>query len=139
MYGWDNLNTKVTNNTNSIETEISNRQNADTNLQTQITTNATNIASKVPKSDYSVVSDININEFSEGEVIVYTKYNKSYYLEDGSYYTNAGSSTPLFSVDNEYLKLSKNSNIQYTFPLLGINTDKVALKRDVVKITMRWY
>lgn len=164
VYGWDDLNTKVTNNTSAIGTEttnrtsadetlqsnidtvssnlsneISNRQNADTNLQTQITTNATNIASKVPKSDYSVVRNINPYEFSEGQVIVYTNYNKAYYLEDGSYYTNAGSSTPLFSVDNEYLKLSKNSNIQYKFPLLCINTDKVALKSDVVKITMRWY
>ena len=36
VYGWDNLNTSVSNNTSAISTETTNRVSADNNLQTQI-------------------------------------------------------------------------------------------------------
>ena len=89
VYGWDDLNTKVTNNTSAIGTEttnrtsadetlqsnintvssnlsneITNRQTADTNLQTQITTNATNISNKMDKTNPTGSGSFKLNASS---------------------------------------------------------------------------
>lgn len=141
VYGWASLKSSVSN-------EISNRENADKTLQTNIdkissdlsdeVTNRTvadnnlqtNIDAKVPKTDYKAVSEINPDNYSGGDT-VNVSYKKSYYISDGTYYTDAGNGTPLFSVNKEHLKLSKNSNNQLTYPLLNINTDNIALKTDI--------
>ncbi len=86
VYGWDNLNTSVSNNTTAISDETTNRTNADsalqtnidnektaresadTNLQSQITTNAeniatntTNISSKMDKENPTGTGSFSLN------------------------------------------------------------------------------
>lgn len=53
VYGWDNLNTSVSNNTSAISTETSARESADNNLQTQINSKL-NSASPVATGTFSL-------------------------------------------------------------------------------------
>ena len=133
VYGWDDLNTKVTNNTNAIGTEttnrtsadetlqnnidtvssnlsneISNRKSADTNLQTQITTNTTNISNKMDKTNPTGTGSFSLNR-ANGTTIGNYSFAEGHSTTSSGYASHSEGDTSMASGDASHAE-GENTN-----------------------------
>lgn len=142
VYGWDNLNTSVSNNTTAISDEITNRTNADstlqtniddektaresadTNLQSQITTNAeniatntTNISSKMDKENPTGTGSFSLNR-KTGTTIGTNSFAEGFKTTaSGSYSHSEGAETTasgLYAHSEGYNTIAQRQS-QHTF------------------------
>lgn len=85
VYGWDDLNTKVTNNTSAIETEIANRTSADETLQSNINNKldkTTDAGYRVYVSNNKVNSTVAYSSNANVNSVVYRDANGRSKIQD---------------------------------------------------------
>ena len=108
VYGWDNLNTSVSNNTSAISTETSARENADNNLQTQINSKQDSLTTAQQNAVNSGITSSLVTQISTNKTNIATNTT--------NISTKANLTASNLSADNV---VSWNSKLYYDWVNLG--------------------